>query len=199
VESGGFVGRERELALLLDGLDDAVSARGGLCLLAGEPGIGKSRLAGELAERARDRGLRPLWGRCWEAGGAPAYWPWVQIMRSYLRGEDGEAIRRQMGPGAIDIAQMLPELRELLPDLPAPPSVDPESVRVLITALSDPREPAWLRQGCPSLLPRRPPLTFRAGVLELRRPSPRAMQRRIRSAWMLVLATVRPSQASLSM
>ena len=51
-------------------------------LLAGEPGIGKSRLAEELATRARDRGARVLVGRCWEAGGAPAYWPWVQALRS---------------------------------------------------------------------------------------------------------------------
>jgi tetratricopeptide (TPR) repeat protein len=50
-------------------------------------------------------------------------------MRSYLRGQDAETVRRQVGPGAVDIAQMLPELHELFPDLPAPPTVDPESAR----------------------------------------------------------------------
>jgi hypothetical protein len=66
-----FVGRERELADLSAGLNQAASGRGSLFLLAGEPGIGKSRLADELATTARERGFLVLWGRCWEAGGAP--------------------------------------------------------------------------------------------------------------------------------
>ena len=57
---------------------------GRLILLAGEPGIGKSRLAEELVSQARGRGARVLVGRCWEAGGAPAYWPWVQSLRGYI-------------------------------------------------------------------------------------------------------------------
>src|SRR6266704_353923 len=78
---GGFVGREREMGELVAGLDDAVAGRGGLFLLSGEPGIGKSRLADEFAAHAKERGGRVLWGRCWEAGGAPPYWPWVQAFR----------------------------------------------------------------------------------------------------------------------
>jgi DNA-binding SARP family transcriptional activator len=73
---GVFVGRERELAELLAGLDEALAGRGGLILVGGEPGIGKSRLAGELACQAKARGARVLSGRCWEAGGAAPYWPW---------------------------------------------------------------------------------------------------------------------------
>ncbi|HLM37637.1 MAG TPA: BTAD domain-containing putative transcriptional regulator, partial [Gaiellaceae bacterium] len=80
-----FVGRERELAELVGGLDDAFAGRGRLFLLVGEPGIGKSRLAEELIVQARVRGALVLVGRCWEAGGAPAYWPWVQSLRSYVR------------------------------------------------------------------------------------------------------------------
>jgi predicted ATPase len=72
LESGGlFVGRHAELATLVAGLDAAVASQGRLFLLAGEPGIGKSRLADELASYARARDARVLWGRCWEAGGAP--------------------------------------------------------------------------------------------------------------------------------
>ena len=114
---------------LLAGLEDAFSGRGRLFLIAGEPGIGKSRLAGELAARARDRQATVLWGRCWEAGGAPAYWPWVQCLRSYLRGHDPGAVRAYLGGGAADIAQMLPEIEGMVPDLVPPPSVDPESAR----------------------------------------------------------------------
>lgn len=124
-----FVGRERELEELLAGLENAFSGHGGLFLLGGEPGIGKSRLADELASEARERGAQVLWGRCWEAGGAPAYWPWVQSIRSYIRDRDPEGVRVQMGSGLPDIAQMLPELRELFPDVPVPLPVESESAR----------------------------------------------------------------------
>ena len=70
-----FVGRDREL----DALDAALarlSSNGSLYLITGEPGIGKTRLASELVEHARERGIRATWGQCWEAGGAPAFWPW---------------------------------------------------------------------------------------------------------------------------
>jgi DNA-binding SARP family transcriptional activator/tetratricopeptide (TPR) repeat protein len=115
-----LVGRGPELAALESGLDDAFAGRGRLFLLAGEPGIGKSRLAEELLALARARGARAYVGRCWEAGGAPAYWPWVQSLRGYVRGSEPEALRAQLGGGAADLAPLLPELRTLLPDLPEP-------------------------------------------------------------------------------
>ena len=127
--AGAFVGRDRELAELLACLDAARGARGAVVLVAGEPGIGKSRLAGEFATRAREQGARVLSGRCWEAGGAPAYWPWVQSLRAYLRDAGAEAVRAQLGTGAGVIAQMLPELREIVPDLPPPPSLESEGAR----------------------------------------------------------------------
>jgi DNA-binding SARP family transcriptional activator len=80
--AGTFVAREWELATLEAGLEDALAGRGRLFLLVGEAGIGKSRLADEFAARAKERGALILWGRCWEAGGAPAYWPWVQSLRT---------------------------------------------------------------------------------------------------------------------
>jgi hypothetical protein len=96
----GFVGRDRELGELLAGLDHALAGRGRLFLIGGEPGIGKSRLAGELVNRARARGARVLIGRCWEAGGAPAYWPWVQALRSYVRDSEPLRLRAELGAGA---------------------------------------------------------------------------------------------------
>ena len=116
--AGVFVGRERELADILGAFDDARSGTGRLVLLTGEPGIGKSRLADELAARAQARGTTVLWGRCWEAGGAPAYWPWVQALRSYVRDQDPVTLRRQLGAGTSDLAHLLPDLRELFPDVP---------------------------------------------------------------------------------
>lgn len=77
-----FVGRVQELADLASALEAAASGRGSLVLLTGEPGIGKTRLMSELAEVARNRGVRVVAGRCWEEGGAPPYWPWMQVVRS---------------------------------------------------------------------------------------------------------------------
>ncbi len=68
---GVFVGRARELAALDDALGAALGGRGRILLIAGEPGIGKSRLVEELAARARGREAQVLIGRCWEAGGRP--------------------------------------------------------------------------------------------------------------------------------
>jgi DNA-binding SARP family transcriptional activator len=126
---GAFVGREAELNELRGGLDAAAGGRGRLVLVAGEPGAGKSRLAEELAREAGARGARILTGRCWEGGGAPAYWPWVQSLRAYVRESTPELLRAQLGPGAVELAQILPELRELLPGLPEPPSLDSDAAR----------------------------------------------------------------------
>ncbi|HEY5944001.1 MAG TPA: AAA family ATPase [Kofleriaceae bacterium] len=71
-----FVGRDREVTAVESGLAQLGSGRGALFLFAGEPGIGKTQLASELADRVIVRGVRVAWGRCWEAGGAPAFWPW---------------------------------------------------------------------------------------------------------------------------
>ena len=129
VARSGFAGREPELSELVAGLDDALAGRGCLFLLAGEPGIGKSRLAEELLARARDHGARVLVGRCWEAGGAPVYWPWVQALRSYIRESDQDALRSQLGGGAAELATILPELRELLPDVREWQGADSEGIR----------------------------------------------------------------------
>src|SRR5918992_875433 len=126
---GVFVGRDPELAGLLAGLDDAFAGHGRLFLLVGEPGIGKSRLAEELIAQARALGALVLVGRCWEAGGAPAYWPWVQSLRPYLRDTDADRLRSQLREGAGDAARLLPELRELIADLPPVPPVESEGAR----------------------------------------------------------------------
>jgi len=124
-----LVGRESEVEELRGGLDAAVAGRGCLFLLAGEPGIGKSGLADEVIRQARERRARVLVGRCWEAGGAPAYWPWVQSLRAYIEQTEPDALRSQLGAGAEDLAQIVPELRELFPDLPEP-SVEAEGARI---------------------------------------------------------------------
>ncbi len=124
----GFVCREREVALALAALDEATLGRGQLLLLAGEPGIGKTRLAMELARAARERGAHALWGRCQEGEGSRAYWPWEQLLRAGLGVWSSDAVHRTLGDAAAELAELVPELRERLPELP-PPAPDPERAR----------------------------------------------------------------------
>jgi tetratricopeptide (TPR) repeat protein len=102
-----FVGRERELEELRAALAAADAGRGGVFLLGGEPGIGKSRLMEVVALRAQGLGWAVLAGRCWDGGGAPAYWPWVQVVRA--------------AGGDLDTLAAVPQS--------ASDPVDPESVR----------------------------------------------------------------------
>ena len=128
--SGVFVGREREMDELRAGLEDAFSGHGRLLMLVGEPGIGKTRTSEELATYARLRNAQVLWGRCYEGEGAPAYWPWVQGIRAYAHERDPGALVSELGSGAGVIAQIVSEVRDRLPNLPAPPPVtDPDQAR----------------------------------------------------------------------
>src|SRR5215212_6771212 len=105
-----FVGRDREVAELVAGLEDALGGRGRLFLIAGEPGIGKTGLVERLAGHAAERGARVAWGRCWEGGGAPPYWPWAQIIRTVAEGRDDQTLSSWLGTGATYVAQMAPDL-----------------------------------------------------------------------------------------
>ncbi len=105
-----LVGRTRELEVLRRILDSACAGRGGICLVAGEPGIGKSTLVSLLSEDAAERGAWPVWGRCWESGGAPAFWPWIEIVREVLSALSQEEAARCLGAGAGVIASLVPEV-----------------------------------------------------------------------------------------
>ena len=94
---GVLVGYENELRSLEDALEQALVRQGRLALIAGEPGVGKTRLSDELASVAQARGAQVVWGRCWSGGGAPAYWPWIQVLRA-LAG-DRAAPLRELVPG----------------------------------------------------------------------------------------------------
>jgi class 3 adenylate cyclase len=126
---GIFVGRRDEMAQLKGAVEDALSGRGRLLMLVGEPGIGKTRTAEELATYARLRNAQVLVGRCYEGEGAPAFWPWVQVIRAYVHDREPAALLAAMGSGAADIAQVVSQVRERLPGLPNPPPLDPEQAR----------------------------------------------------------------------
>lgn len=128
-----FVGRAAELDELNVALDAAVAGEGRLFLISGEPGIGKTRLAWEFTRVARSRGALVCWGRCWEAGGAPSYWPWTEVMRLLMASP--------ARPSANDLARAAPYLAQIVPGFAAelgverhaiPPPTDPDGARFLL-------------------------------------------------------------------
>lgn len=124
-----FVGRDTELASLTEILAGAGAGRGAFVGIAGEPGIGKTRLCEELVARAGLPENRVLWGRCLAHEGVPAYWPWSQVLRSFVEHCEPLRLRAALGAGAADVAQIVPEIRERLPDLGTAPKLEPDQAR----------------------------------------------------------------------
>jgi len=104
-----LVGRSRERAELLEALADAARGRGRLVLLAGEGGMGKTRLCEEVEAAARRQDFAVAWGHAVD-GGAPRYWMWTQVVRSLVRGADVAGTMRALGPAATALAMLAPEL-----------------------------------------------------------------------------------------
>ena len=91
--------------------------------------MGKTSNARELTNEAEQRGAQVLWGWCHEQTGTPLYWPWLQLIRAQLETTDAGKLRQDMGPGAADIAQILPELTAILDGLGQPPALGLEQAR----------------------------------------------------------------------
>jgi len=110
-----FVGRERERARLLACWEVARAGQPQHLLLTGEAGIGKTRLVEELMARARADGGLLLYGRGWDIGRVPAYWPWTQAFGALVEemGAAGLApLLTDVDPGLV---RLLPRLRGSLP------------------------------------------------------------------------------------
>jgi hypothetical protein len=80
-----IIGRDHPAGVLQAEIARAADSHGGLVLITGEAGIGKTTLAGAAAEEARRRGALVLSGSCWGSESAPGYWPWVQVVRGLRR------------------------------------------------------------------------------------------------------------------
>jgi DNA-binding CsgD family transcriptional regulator/tetratricopeptide (TPR) repeat protein len=128
-ERASFVGREPERGLLRRLADGAVAGRGGLAAIAGEPGIGKTRLTEEVASEAVSRGMRVLIGHCEERQGSPPYLPFAEILETAQRRLAVADFQLVLGDAAGEMARLLPGLRRSWPSLPAPLALPPEQER----------------------------------------------------------------------
>lgn len=103
----GIVGREVALSAARRAFGATVAGVGGLTLVAGETGIGKTTLLNALSEEVDAAGGLVLRGQCWDGDGAPAYWPWVQVLRAGMAagGDPGDAVGiLPEAPGAAELS-----------------------------------------------------------------------------------------------
>ena len=122
-----FLERDAERASLRVLVDDAVEGHGKLALIAGEPGVGKSRLAAEIGDEAQAHGMRVLTGHCVNMNGAPAYLPYVEIIEQVISSPRSPLVLREaLGDVAPEIARIAPALRRAFPDIPPPVELPPE-------------------------------------------------------------------------
>jgi DNA-binding winged helix-turn-helix (wHTH) protein/tetratricopeptide (TPR) repeat protein len=126
--SKAFVGRQAEMASLSAGLSQAMGGAPQTFLLMGEAGMGKTRVIEEFARRSASQGASVLVGRCREEEGAPAFWPWIQILRTHIESHREDTLS-SLEPYAAVISQMLPELRQLFPTIAPLPDVEAEQAR----------------------------------------------------------------------
>lgn len=99
----GLIARDAELALADRQLAAARRSGGGVLLVSGEAGIGKTRYAGEVAERAAARGFTVARGGCVD-GTAPAFWPWVQVLREAAGDAAGALLTEEVSAADPDVA-----------------------------------------------------------------------------------------------
>jgi tetratricopeptide (TPR) repeat protein len=129
-ERTAFVGREAERGAIRTAIDRALSGSGSLVLLGGGPGVGKTRLAVEMAEYASRAGFRCSLGRCYERDEPFPYLPFVEIIESNLaQAASLDDFRQHMGDHAAELAQLAPSLRRIFPDLPQPLELPPAQQR----------------------------------------------------------------------
>jgi predicted ATPase len=124
-----LVGRDADIAELSRALDHAIDGQGTLVLIAGEPGIGKTRLAEELLRLARQRECVVLTGRCHDMADAPPFIPFAEMLDQACRTVPSPALRDALGDAAPEVAKLLPELTRRFPDIPAPASLPVEHQR----------------------------------------------------------------------
>jgi DNA-binding CsgD family transcriptional regulator len=117
-----FIGRGEELLWLQERLEEARRGRGDLVLLAGEAGVGKSRLITEATVRAQQAEIRVLEGKCSLFEASLPYAPFIEAFRGLLHSYTSPQVAALLGPHSSEVLKLLPELAQLIPGLqPSPP------------------------------------------------------------------------------
>jgi tetratricopeptide (TPR) repeat protein len=124
-----LVGRARELTAIAAAMTAARRGRARVVHLVGEPGIGKTALAEHAAALASEQGWVVAWGRAWDAGAAPPYWLWQQVLGSLVRTTN---VSTRVHPAtAAWLVEMVPELAGA-GKVPPAPAMDPDRARVAL-------------------------------------------------------------------
>jgi hypothetical protein len=124
-----FVGRGAEMGRLRARLRDLAAGRGGVVMISGEAGIGKTRFTEELAAVAGAEGAEVMSGRCFEGPCSPPYWPWKHVLASCVRSVGAHALTARLGPGAAALGALVPEVGSALPQR-NPPRLAPGDERI---------------------------------------------------------------------
>jgi len=127
-----LIDRVEEMSLLKDAVDRAVRCEGGLVLLYGEAGIGKTRLTRELGAYARLRGMRVLYGRCpalFRMDGVPPYILWSEVIKDYLQVCTPEQLYKVIGYYPGEVCKLVPEIKQKLGAIPQSLPISPEHER----------------------------------------------------------------------
>jgi len=124
-----LIGRRHELHELEGALDSALAGHARVVLVGGEPGIGKTGLTSVIADDAATRGVPVWWGRGFEDGSAPAFWPWNTGLRRFLEQAGSDAVAAAAGSWGAELAHVFPVLCEHLPDLAPSPGSESDGAR----------------------------------------------------------------------
>src|SRR5262249_964017 len=118
----------QETTLLRELVDRARSGHGTVMLVGGSPGVGKTRLATEVAAYAADQGFLTLLGHCYEREEPCPYLPFAEILEAALA-PSPPAARQRLGNHAAELALIAPQLRRIFPDLSTPPALPPQQLQ----------------------------------------------------------------------
>ena len=124
-----YVGRTEERSLLRQAVDRARAGAGGVALIAGEAGLGKTRLVDEIASEARAAGMFVVRGQCYDMEGAPPFVPFVEAIEYGLTVVPRDAFRAAMGDAGPEIARFVPKVHLAFPDLPPPLALPSDQAR----------------------------------------------------------------------
>ena len=136
--AGSFVGRTRELSTLAAQLDDAGRGQGGVVLVSGEPGIGKSRLLSEFAQRAQKSGWLVLTGHAYDTEGMPPYLAFAEALQDHILNWSRYEFAPQQVSAVAELAMLLPDESQRAQELPTRIAADSQVERFrLFESVSD--------------------------------------------------------------